>query len=126
MAHTAMHQDAGPGMERTGWIFSFSLKGFYAVHNLHNCKQQPCLADACVIQSLFHTHAGTNRNMGQAEAERWISLKSSLQLGGGGGGGGAGWWSGGWEDEQGGRSGWVCTKECARDLCCFGIHSGPC
>lgn len=64
--------------------------------------------------------------MGQAEAERWISLKNSLQLGGRKEG-----WSGGWEDEDagryklGGRGVWVHVKEHARDLCCFGIYSGP-
>lgn len=82
LACTIMHQDAGLSMERTGWICSFPLKGLYAVHNLHNCKQQPCLANSCVIHSLFHTNARTNRNMGQAKAERWISLKNFLQLGG--------------------------------------------
>lgn len=110
-ACTAMHQDAGLGMERTGWIFSFPLKGLYAVHNMHNCKQQPCLGDSCVIYSLAHTHTWTNRNMGQAEAERWISLKNSTTW--------VGWvvrWVGGWtgREVQIGREG------------CLGVYEGAC
>lgn len=85
------------------------------MHSLHNCKQQPCLADSCVIHSLLHTHTGTNSHMGQAEAERWILLKNLLQLGGR-----VVKWVGGWagRELQIGREGvWVCMEEHAHDLC---------
>ena len=124
LACTAMHQDAGLGMEKTGWIVSFPLKGLYAVHNMQNCKQQSCLAASCVIHSLFHTRARTSRNMGQAKAERWISLKNSLQLGVWGGQVGRRMNRQG-RYKLGGRGVWVYMKEHACDLCCFGICSGP-